>query len=139
MTFRDQSENLSGARPVKNVARTTRNIQKVEGDDESSKKPFVIVINGAENASSNSTSSVRARIINQHTSTNNAPSRSAASVSLGIPLFQSLSQSPIVQKGRSFYRAVLQTMSNSREHLSLRNHFSEFLRRSIRTDRAFQG
>lgn len=63
----------AGTRPVENVARTTRDIQWIEGDDESSKEPFVIVINGMEHASSRH--SVRARIINQHISTNNALSR----------------------------------------------------------------
>lgn len=71
MTLR--SEKLSGTRPaVKSVARTTRDTRREARDDESSKEPFVIVINGTENASSESRHSVRARIINRHASTNNA-------------------------------------------------------------------
>lgn len=47
-------EKLSGTRPaVKNVARTTRDRQREERDDESSKEPFVIVINGTKTASLN--------------------------------------------------------------------------------------
>lgn len=58
MMFRTSSEKLSGfvcIRLVKSVARITRDIQRVERDDESSKEPFVIVINGTENVSSNRT------------------------------------------------------------------------------------
>lgn len=90
MTFRAREAIWYSRRPVENVARTTRDIQWVEGDDESSKEPFVIVINGTGNASSHH--SVRARIINQHTR---------------LPVMLSLSRHFRLARNPSFNRSLI--------------------------------